>query len=145
MVTYPRSARETLGLQWRLGASRDEIIAAANRFVPPGTTIVLGVFDGGALWASLVLTFDASHSVTSVTTVDPSEVATEGEMGAVAGAVVDWVREKHGTCSLGLFLERSAAETFFAATDKSNALRAASVAGKLVLSPVPAALAQTLA
>lgn len=145
MVTYPGAARETLGLQWRLGASRDEIINAAQRFVEPGTTIVLGVFYEGALWASLVLTFDAAHSVTSVTTVDPSEVATEGEMGAVAGAVVDWVREKHGTCTLGLFLERPAAEAFLAATDKAHALREASAAGELILSPVPASLADALA
>lgn len=145
MVTYPGTARTTLGLQWRLGATRDQIIAAAARFVEPGTTIVLGVFDQAVLWASLVLTFDSTHSVTSVTTVDPSEVAIEGEMGVTAGAVVDWVREKHGSCTLGLFLQRSAAEKFLAATDKPQALRSASAAGQLILSPVPAALAQVLA
>jgi len=145
MVTYPGAARETLGLQWRLGASRDDIIAAAQRFVERGTTIVLGVFDAGALWASLVLTFDAARSVTSVTTVDPSEVAIEGEMGVVSAAVIDWVRQKHGPCSLGLFLERSAAEAFLRATDKVHSLRQASIAGRLILSPVPAGLAQALA
>ena len=145
MVTYPRSARDTLGLQWRLGCSRDDVMAATERFVEPGTTIVLGVFDEGALWSSLVLTFDEARSVTSVTTVDPTEVAVDGEMGAVGAAVVDWVQAKHGSCSLGLFMERAAAEAFLDATDKARALREASAAHKLVLAPVPLALAQALA
>jgi hypothetical protein len=145
MVTYPRPARETLGLQWRLGASRDEVIAAAQAFVPAGSTVVLGVFDEGALWASLVLTFDDNHSVTSVTTVDPSEVSTAGDMRSATARVVDWVQAKFGPCSMGLFLERSAAEQFLAAADKSHALRRAAAAGALVLSPVPPALVEALA
>ena len=145
MVTYPGSARSTLGLQWRLGCSRDDIIAATARFIEPSTTIVLGVLDEGSLWASLVLTFDDTHSVASVTTVDPSEVSIDGEIAPVAAVVVDWVRAKHGTCSLGLFMERPAAEAVLEATDKARALREASAAGQLVLAPVPPALARALA
>lgn len=145
MVTYPRPARETLGLQWRIGASRDDVIGAAARFVTPGTTIVLGVFDAGALWASLVLTFDADLAVTSVTTVDPTEVETHGEAAAVADAVVGWVRSKHGPCSLGLFMDRASAEAFLAATDKAGALAEIAASGTLVVEPRPAAFDGVLA
>lgn len=145
MVTYPRPARETLGLQWRIGASRDAVIAAADRFVEPGTTIVLGVFDGGALWASLVLTFDENLSATRVTTVDPSEVDVEGAAAAVASAVVEWARAKYGPVSLGLFLDKASAESFLATPDKAAALREAAAAGALVAEPAPAALAEVLA
>ncbi|WP_454778702.1 hypothetical protein [Georgenia muralis] len=145
MVTHPRPARETLGLQWRLGCSRDDIIAAAERFVEPKSTIVLGVFDDAELWASLVLTFDEARSVTSVTTVDPTEVTVTGERAAVSEAVVDWVRTKHGSCSLALFMDRPAAEAFLQSTDKGRTLREALAAGHLVLDPVPPALVQALA
>lgn len=145
MVTYPRPARETLGLQWRIGATRDQVIAAAERYIPVNTTVVLGVVDGDALWASLVLAFDENHSAITVTTVDTSEVDVVGDLSTIASHAVEWVRQKHGTCSLGLFLERKAAEAFLEATDKGGALREASSAGKLVLAPVPAQLANDLA
>ena len=145
MVTYPRPARETLGLQWRIGASRDDVIAAVGRFVEPNTTIVLGVFDAGSLWASLVLTFDDIGTVTSVTTADPAEVDLTGTPAVVADAVTTWVRAKYGTCSLGLFLDRPAAERFLSSTDKASVLREASTAGQLVLAPVPPMLADALA
>jgi hypothetical protein len=144
LVTYPEPARSTLGLQWRLGASRDEVIAAVQRFVEPDTTIVLGAFDEGGLWASLVLSFDHAGSVTRVTTADPSEVDLVGDMPDVAARVVTWVRAKTGTCSLGLFLERQAAERFLASADKESALREAAAGGSLLLSPVTSTLATAL-
>jgi hypothetical protein len=145
MVTYPDSARTTLGLQWRLGASRDDLVRAVSRFIEGGSTVVFGAFDQGALWASLVLTFDDAGAVTSVTTADPSEVPLTGDPTTVAAAVVDWVRAKHGPCTLGLFLDKSAARSFLAAEDKAAALRAASADGGLVLTPVPPSLAAALA
>lgn len=145
MVTYPQKASETLGLQWRLGASREEVILAAKTFVPGGSTIVLGVVSEGALWTSLVLTLDDEGSVTSVTTADPAEVNLVGDLNTVSAAVVDWVRQKHGDCSLGLFLEKSFAETFLHSSDKAEVLRKAATGGGLVLSPVPSSLALALA
>jgi hypothetical protein len=145
MVTYPTPARTTLGLQWRLGASRDEVAAAARRFVPADSTIVLGVFDAGSLWASLVLSFGADGSVRSITTVDPTEVRIAGGMQQVAESVVDWVTTKHGPCSLGLFLDRDAAESVLSSGDKATALREAAKAGALVLTPVPAEVGLALA
>jgi hypothetical protein len=145
MVTYPSKASETLGLQWRLGASREEVVEAAKAFIPAGSTIVLGVFADGGLWASLVLTFDESASVTSATTVDPSEVNLQGSISTVSGAVVEWVRATHGECSLGLFVDKSVAEEFLASREKAAVLRQAAGNGGLVLSPVPPALASALA
>jgi hypothetical protein len=145
MVTFPGKARSTLGLQWRLGATRDDVAAAVANFVEGGSTVVLGVFDKGALWASLVLTFDEAHSIISVTTADPSEVELAGDPAAVAAAVIEWASAKHGPCSLGLFLERGAAEVVLAAEDKPAALRDASHIGALILTPVPPALATALA
>lgn len=145
MVTYPAEARSTLGLQWRLGASRDEVLGAVANFVEPASTIVVGVFSDQALWASLVLTFDTSKSIIAVTTVDPAEVDLSGDMHTVSAAVVEWVRTKHGPCSLGLFLQKQHAEAFLATTHKASVLRAAAAADCLVLNPVPSSLAFALA
>lgn len=145
MVTYPRKASETLGLQWRLGVSREELIEAARTFVPAGSTIVLGVFADGGLWASLVVTLDEDASVTSVTTVDPSEVNLWGDISTVSSAAVDWVSTKHGVCSLGMFMEKSVAEEFLISHEKAAVLRRAAGNGGLVISPVPPTLASALA
>lgn len=145
MVTYPQPARVTLGLQWRLGAARDDVLAAARAFVTSGSTIVLGVFDAGALWASLVLTFDDAGSVTSITTADPEEVDLAGERAEVLSRVLDWVRAKHGDVSIGLFFDRPHAEAFLRAEDKTRALQEAVKADAAVLSPVTSTLAAALA
>jgi hypothetical protein len=141
MVTFPDPARSTLGLQWRLGASRDDVVQAVKDFIEPNSTAVLGVFDDGALWASLVLTFDDAGSVTNVTTADPEEVELEGDPQVVARTVVEWAQKKHGTVSLGLFLQKKAAQEFLAAEDKAKALQAASERGDLIMEPVPETLA----
>jgi len=145
MVTYPGPARSTLGLQWRLGASRDQVIAAAREFVPPHSTVVLGVLEQDTLWASLVLTFGDAGSVTAVTTADPDEVPLTGSLPEVANTLVEWVNRTHGWCSLGLVLHRAAAESFLSASDKAAALRKAAADGALVLAPVPPRLAAALA
>jgi hypothetical protein len=145
MLTYPQPARATLGLQWRLGATHQETLDAARAFVEPNSTIVLGVFDEGELWASLVLSFGEDGCVMSVTTADPEETELSGDRTRIATDVVEWVRAKHGSCSLGLFLDRPFAEAFLTSADKAAVLRDASKAGALLLSPVPAALARALA
>lgn len=145
MVTYPRKASETLGLQWRLGASREDVVEAVKAFIPAGSTIVFGVLADGGLWASLVLTVDERASVTSVTTVDPAEVNVRGDLSAVSSAAVDWVGSKYGDCSLGMFMQRPVAEEFLSSPEKAAVLRRAVGSGGLVISPVPPALASALA
>jgi hypothetical protein len=96
IATYPGPARDMLGLQWRLGATYAEGTTAIRNFVEPGTSVVFGIFDGDALWATLVLRFDADHRADVVTTVDPSELRAAGR-DAMASEVVSWVESNYGS------------------------------------------------
>lgn len=115
IVTHPGPAREVLGLQWTTGASRDDIEAAAKALVPAGTSVVLGVHDDGALWASLVLDLDEDHKVTSVTTADPSLVDIAGSRAEVLDRLTRWQESVGKTVSLGLVLDRAAADAYLSA------------------------------
>jgi hypothetical protein len=122
-----------------------DISRAAEAFVRPGSSAVVGVFHEGALWASLVVTVDPAQVLTSVTTADPTQVDLCGDMATVSSDVVAWVRRRLGPCSLGLFFDKPYAEAFLASSDKAAAVRAAAAGGGLVLSPIPPALAIALA
>ncbi|WP_020385049.1 hypothetical protein [Kribbella catacumbae] len=124
IVTCPGPARETLGLQWRLGASYDEVRAAVGAYVEPRSSAVLGVHADGELWTSLVLDFDDHLRVTSVTTADPSLVDTQGTPAELVDRLISWVEKAGKTISLALVLSREAATTFLAAngTDKAEVL-----------------------
>jgi hypothetical protein len=128
IVTHPGPAREVLGMQWTTGASRDDIEAAAKALVPPGTTVVLGVHDDGALWASLVLDLDEDHEVTSVTTADPSLVDIAGSREEVLDRLTRWQESAGKTVSVGLVLDRAAADAYLAApAERKGAVLAALV------------------
>lgn len=126
------------------GSDKD-LVRGADAFVPEDSSAVVGVVQDGALWASLIVTADGSGSLTLVGTVDPGEIESSGDLASVSSEAVAWVRARHGRCSLGLFFEKAHAEAFLDASDKAAAIRAASTAGGLVLSPVPPALALALA
>lgn len=147
MVTYPGRARETLGLQWRVGATYEQVTAAVERFVSPQSTLVLGVFDEDALWASLVLAFDADRRANVVTTVDSMEVSLTGERERVAGEVIGWINRKFADkpCSLALFTDVDGARKVLAAEDKALALRELAAAGRLLADPIPEQLKAVLA
>jgi hypothetical protein len=146
IVTYPRPARETLGLQWRVGASYEAIQAAVNNFVPADSTVVFGVFQGESLWATLVLHFDAGRKASVVTTIDPSQLsATNGDREAIAKEVVTWANRTYGPCSIGLFTDLDSARSFIASQDKPAALRALLSNGKLLVDPLPEELTQSFA
>jgi hypothetical protein len=140
LVTHPGPARNVLGLQWRLGATHHQVTEAVARYVPPGSTVVFGVFDGDALWATLVLGFDADLRADIVTTVDTSRLTVEHGRDAIADEVVAWVSERYRPCSLGLFTSREGARTFLDAADKLAALRALGDQGDLIAEPVPGAV-----
>jgi hypothetical protein len=140
IVTHPGPARNALGLQWRLGATYEQVTQAVERYVAPSSTVVFGVLDGEALWATLVLGFDADLRVDVVTTVDTSLLAVERGREAIAEEVVAWVGERYRPCSLGLFTSRDGARAFLDARDKRAALLELREQGDLVAKPIPSGL-----
>ncbi|MGD0613966.1 MAG: hypothetical protein ABSA69_00815 [Verrucomicrobiota bacterium] len=146
IVTYPGPARTRLGLQWRLGARYEEVKAAVERFVPANSTVVFGVFKENALWASLVLGFDAEKRISVVTTCDPSELTmTGGAWETVAKELVAWANQKYAPCSLGLSMDLDSARAFLSSRNKLATLRDLAQKRKLVSDPLPKPLAQLLA
>lgn len=135
IATWPGRARDTLGLQWRTGASRDQI-AAALAALPAGSVVVLGVHDADALWASLVLDVDGEGSVVSVTTADPSLVDLHGDRAEVLDRVVAWVEGTGRTVAVALSADRAAADRVLAADgpEKLSAVLGAVAAGELTVS-----------
>lgn len=115
IVTYPGPAREVLGLQWRTGASLQEVNEAAKALVRGDSTVVLGVHDGAALWASLILDLDVDHKITSITTADPSAVDIAGSRDHVLDRLTAWQTSAGKSVSLGLVLDRAAADEYLAA------------------------------
>lgn len=144
IVTYPRPARETLGLQWRLGASYEDVRQAVSSYVLPSSTIVFGILEGDDLWATLVLRFDADRRADVVTTVDPSELSGRKGREAVAREVVAWVNRRYPSCSLGLFTDLESARSFLSSQDKPTVVRELVGKGKVLADPVPEALVRAL-
>jgi hypothetical protein len=145
IVTYPGRARDTLGLQWRFGTTYEAGTQAVRTHIDPGTSVVFGVFDGDALWATLVLRFDADHRADVVTTVDPSRMTLAGDRDAIAAEVVSWVETTYGRCSLGLFTDVEGARAFLATADKGAALARLAARGALIANRVPASVASAIA
>jgi hypothetical protein len=132
IVTYPGPARTKLGLQWRLGASHEEIEAAVAAYAKPGQTIILGVIQDGGLWASLVLDIGEGNKVTSITTADPAKVSLEGGPQVVLGRLVAWQEQQGKDVSTALVLGREQAEAFLDAegSEKVSVLAKALASGQ---------------
>ena len=119
IVTAPEPADQTLGLQWKLGASHDAVVAAANAFVSPNSTLVLAVHDDNSLWTSLILRFDQDRKVISIGTADPSLVDIKGDRAGVTQRLVSFANGREGDVKLVVSCTREAAERFLAAEDKA--------------------------
>ena len=109
--------------------------------MPPHSTVVLGIFDGDALWATLVLGFDDELRADIVTTVDTSRLTVERGRDAIAEEVVAWVSGHYRQCSLALFTSREGVRAFLDAGDKLAVLRELGEQGDLIAEPVPSAVA----
>ena len=126
-------------------AAPGDLAVAVRTFVSEGSSAVIGIFDNNLLWASLVLSVDNTGKPASVSTVPGPAAEAGGDMAKSANEAVKWVQAHHGPCSLGFFVDKVHAEALLKASDKAAAIRTASAAGGLVLSPVPPALAIALA
>ena len=122
-----------------------DLAVAIRTFVSVGSSAVIGVFAENRLWASLVVSVDNSGKPASVSTIPGPAREEGGDMAKAANEAVKWVQAHHGPCSLGFFVDKVHAEALLKASDKATAIRTASAAGGLVLSPVPPALAVALA
>lgn len=109
IVTHPGPASRQLGLQWRVGASFAELRAAVEQHAPGGASVAFAVLDGGAVWATLVVGFDASREVTLVTTADPS-APLSGTPDDVLDELVTLAETRHGRCALAVAIERAEAD-----------------------------------
>jgi hypothetical protein len=122
-----------------------DLAVAVRTFVAAGSSAVVCIFDDNFLWASMVITADKSGGCAAVSTLDGPVAEAGGDMPKAAGEAVNWVQTRYGPCSLGFFVNKEHAQALLRASDKAGAIRSASAAGGLVLSPIPPALAIALA
>ncbi|WP_182049567.1 hypothetical protein [Changpingibacter yushuensis] len=123
MVTYPGPAKHQMGLQFRLGVGRNEAIVLINKWVAPNTSVLLGIYDQGALWASIVLSFDETLNISVLTTVDAERVDIVGDMTSVATNAMDWLTSTYSSRATALIWTRDAFERFRHADDKESVVR----------------------
>jgi hypothetical protein len=123
----------------------DDLAVAVRTFITAGSSAVVCIFDDNLLWASMVITADKSGGGATVSTLEGPAAEAGVELTKAAGEAVDWVQTHYGPCSLGFFITKEHAQALLRASDKAGAIRSASAAGGLVLSPIPPALAIALA
>jgi hypothetical protein len=143
LVTYPGRARETLGLQWRVGATYEQVKSSIERFVEPDSSVVFGVFDDAGLWATLVLHFDADRRADVVTTADPSRLQGTGRDDLISETLA-WLEETHGRASLGIFTDLGGARAVIGGSDKLAVLQELRASGRAIIDPAPERLAGLL-
>ena len=121
IAVWPGPARSQLGLQWRLGASHDQIVSWVQH-VEPDSWIVLGAHDGDQLSASLLIHFDNELEVDSVTTADPERMDISGDRQVVLERLVSFIRDQGGRVQYALSADVDVVEALLAASDKAAVL-----------------------
>jgi len=143
IVTYPGPARKNLGLRWRLSISYPQVKELVQRYIPPNSVVVVGIFENSNLiWGSLVLGFDEERKIKLITTIDKSQVIRDWK--EEYKKFVKWVEEKFWKCSLGLFMDRGSVEMILESDKRLNTIRDLIRTGKLIAYPVPETLKQQL-
>lgn len=144
IVTWPEPPRRTLGLQWRLGSSYEEVKDAVQKYVPANSTVVFGIFDGEELWTTLVLGFDEDRRIDVITTVVPSDLEGSGSLEDRASEIVSWVERRHRPCSAAFFTSLGEARSFLEATEKGAALRDLVARGEVIICRAPVVLQEAV-
>lgn len=144
MVTYPKPASKQLGLQWKVGASYEDVGDAIGRFAKANSTCVLGAFAGDELWTTMVLGFDEDKKIDILTTVDSSMLTLSKSRRDLAAEISEWVSNTYRPCSLSVFTDVEGARGFLDASDKGEVLRALKEEDRLVLDRLPDGLEQLL-
>lgn len=132
IVTYPGPAKKYLGLQWKFGMSRNEASELAHKWISPNSSVLLGVYDEGRLWTSLVLTFDDELTITELTTVDAERVDISGDFAEVVARSFDWMRQTHEQKASALVWTRDAFEKFRSSDNKELSVAKAVAAGSAI-------------
>jgi hypothetical protein len=133
LVTYPGPAKCQMGLQYRFGTERNEAIALAHKWASPNTSILLGIYQEGQLWASLVMSFDGGMDISALTTVDAERVDVVGDISTVTERAMDWLSRTHLSAAAALVWRMPAFEEFKKAENKEAAVAKALMNGSAVL------------
>lgn len=120
-------------MQYRFGVTRNEAIVLANRWVRPNSSLLLGVYDEGGIWASLVMSFDSELTMVELTTVDAERVDVKGDLGEVTARAMEWMIENHRPDAAALVWTREAFDKFREAKNKELAVAAALANGAAVV------------
>jgi len=137
IVTYPGTAQENLGLQWRIGATYEELRNVLDIIIRPKTTAILGLFEDGKLWTTLVLGFDEAKKIDLITSVPIKEGTNLGSLREAAKSFVDLVQSTHPECSVGLFAQLAAFRGWIRSEDKKAELSMLVKQGDFVFNPIP--------
>lgn len=135
IVTYPGTPKEVLGLQLKLGISYSKLKSIVQRYVPPMTTVVIGIFeDSKTLWASLILGFDADKKLRLISTLDKSLITTDWKKEYKKA--IEFVEKKFWKCSIGLFMDKNSMENLLASKDKLRKLWELTKRGDIIVDPM---------
>ena len=137
IVTYPGEADENLGLQWRIGATYEEFRDIVSVIVRPNTTAILGLFEEGKLWASLVLGFDEDKKIELITSVPVKTGANVGNLREAAESFVNLVQSTYPECSVGLFAQLAPFRGWVRSDDKKSQLTKFVEQGDFLFNPIP--------
>lgn len=137
IVTYPGEANENLGLQWRIGATYEEFRDLVSVIVRPKTTAILGLFEEGKLWATLVLGFDEDKKIDLITSVPIKEGTDVGSLREAAESFIDLVQNAHPECSVGLFAQLASFRRWIQSENKKAELSMLIEQGDFLFNPIP--------
>ena len=87
-----------------MGATFVQVRQAVEQHVPASSSVVFAVLDRGAVWATLVVGFDADRRAILVTTADPF-APLEGSPDEVLDGLTALAETRHGPCALAVALD----------------------------------------